>query len=539
MFGFYKSSIENYEDTFITNRKIIQKLIEKKIMEISNFNNYSIPYSMENIIPKIEELSKNPLIMNAISEVLNIESFLDQKEYNIDQNTLYGKDYIIINGVYFTNNPLSNPVLKLKELMKNENNILFSKIGYISTSEFLDLYNDIENNKEKYIKENSLTKLKIEFLFNKFINESLIFKANSLKLFLNKGVLKSVYNIGTTSIEKDIMTMTIKEYDLFSNYIQSFFNDGSFFMVNNSQNIKMKIFINSSNELNKTSKILDIKIYNMSDSFFNLNDLNLSIFDRKDFERKLELPYGLLVLSSKNCLKDLIYSTLKNQYLKKDYKNIYSIEKSIEKNLKDIIQIELKDNDIKKIEYENNNILAFDNINSSEDFDFILNNAANGKFVILGINSNNSTEAFSKIYKLTKDVKMLSDNLLGILHVDQIKEVCKNCSSEIELIKHPIYQDLSVFDKSPKMNDLVRIENKKGCDQCLQGFLDNLEVFEYLSNDNILQDIFMSEFNLRELRIEKNSESWENIYESASVLLKEGKITPNSIINSLGRPKKL
>ena len=89
------------------------------------------------------------------------------------------------------------------------------------------------------------------------------------------------------------------------------------------------------------------------------------------------------------------------------------------------------------------------------------------------------------------------------------------------------------------MNQLVKVENKEGCTNCLNGYKGMMDIVEYLNNDEVLKDNILSSYNLKNLRIEKTSNSWENIFEASAKLLSDGSTTANAIVAALGRPRKL
>jgi type II secretory ATPase GspE/PulE/Tfp pilus assembly ATPase PilB-like protein len=88
------------------------------------------------------------------------------------------------------------------------------------------------------------------------------------------------------------------------------------------------------------------------------------------------------------------------------------------------------------------------------------------------------------------------------------------------------------------MTQLVKRESVLGCESCYKGYVGLVEVGEYLHNDHILRSSILNGLDLMNLKIEKNSDSWHNIFENSLYLLELQEITTNSIIKNLGYPKK-
>ena len=540
MFNFYKSKNENFEEVFEMNNKITNHLIKNKILSISEIDKYKLPYSMEEIIPRIENMAGDArLITDVISNVLDIESFLSINKENINENTLIGRDYVVVDSIYFTTNPLSNYIEKLKENIQkyNEEEILIAKIGYISTHEFEKVITKSKNNLMKDKKDIYLSNLKIELIFAQILTDGMKKDAKNIRINMRDGYLFASYNIENQLIEFKNIRCSISEYAKLTGYIISIFNKKPIFEEQNNKMFKLSLVVNNSTERDNTIKILNIKLSNQYKENLSISDLKLPIFDKKIFENKIMLPTGLLIVSSKTNLKESYYSAIEQQLKIKPDKKVYSIERYIEKIISNTIQLEYVD-EIKNLDTSDYSIVAFDNIETKEDMDYIIKLVNKGTFVILGVEANNSIEAFSFIQKIVNNKEIFSDNLLGFLHLDKVPKICQFCAKKISFINSNNYQDFSMLDNSPKMNDIIKIENVRGCDNCTKGYSGFDNVYEYLDNDAILKDNILNSFNIRSLRIEKTSTSWKNIYETSARLISGGITSPNGVINSIGIPKK-
>tara|TARA_Y100001960_G_scaffold333998_2_gene443310 strand:- start:3330 stop:4958 length:1629 start_codon:yes stop_codon:yes gene_type:complete len=542
MFDFYKDKSEKYEDVFILNNKIIKALIKKNLIKMSDLDNYTLPSSKEDIINKIEKLSGSAkLLTDVISKVLNIESYLKANKQNIYINNVIGEDYIVFDNTYFTTNPLSNHIEKLKKNLNKYKNdeILFNKIGYISEKEFEAIKQEIKTEKES--KENTFSHLLIESLFIESINKAMDNDASNLRFYYKGQRINALQTINSLSFEKKLNEADISIYNKFSSYIIDLFNDKPIIKEHSNGKYKLQLNTGIANESEEDVKIIDIKISNLNKTVPNVVEkVKLDLKEERNLKKSLDTAFGLFILSSKTNRKESVYSIAQREQENHNNARILLIENDIEREFANITQMTKYQNanEWSKLDFENYNIVIFENVITKEDFDFVLNLATNGKKVIAGMTSNNSIEAFSKIHSLVDNKEILSDNLLGIFHTEKINKVCQNCSNSDKLFKDPNYQDLSMLEYLPKMTKLIKRESNLGCENCYKGYVGLIEVGEYLHNDHILRSSILNGLDLMNLKIEKNSDSWHNIFENSLYLLESQEITTNSIIKNLGYPKK-
>lgn len=542
MFDFYKDKSEKYEDVFILNNKIIKALIKKNLIKMSDLDNYTLPSSKEDIINKIEKLSGSAkLLTDVISKVLNIESYLKADKQNIYINNVIGEDYIVFDNTYFTTNPLSNHIEKLKKNLNKYKNdeILFNKIGYISEKEFEAIKQEIKTEKES--KENTFSHLLIESLFIESINKAMDHDASNLRFYYKDQRINALQTINSLSFEKKLNEADISVYNKFSSYIIDLFNDKPIIKEHSNGKYKLQLNTGIANESEEDVKIIDIKISNLNKNVPNIVEkVKLDLKEERNLKKSLDTAFGLFILSSKTNRKESVYSIAQREQENHNNARILLIENDIEREFSNITQMTKYQNanEWSKLDFENYNIVIFENVITKEDFDFVLNLATNGKKVIAGMTSNNSIEAFSKIHSLVDNKEILSDNLLGIFHTEKINKVCQNCSNSDKLFKDPNYQDLSMLEYLPKMTKLIKRESNLGCESCYKGYIGLIEVGEYLHNDHILRSSILNGLDFLNLKIEKSSDSWHNIFENSLYLLETQEITTNSIIKNLGYPKK-
>lgn len=543
MFNFYKGKDESFELVFKLNNKITKGLIKNKILKMSDLEYYSMPSSLEEIIPLAEKMTGDAkLITDVIAELLKVESFLKISKKDFAKDYLLGEDFVIVKNTYFTTNPLSNYIIKLKKnlLKYNPDEVLFQKIGYISSSDFEILKQELSKNKA-IVDNKKISNLKVESLFIDMLFSAYKKKAESFKLLYKENVVKIQYIVENQLYEEDLIHASIESYMKMIDYLKTFFVNDVVIKEIAGKQLKLTSKIGKTTEQFQNIETININIFDLNEKVKDFQDLfYLPINDEKSLAQDLKNPYGLMVLSSKRNRKESLYSLVKNQKNLNPFAKIYFLEKEIEKDFKDVEQFKYNSkNDWKDLDVDSYSIIFIDEVNSKEDCNFIYSLIAKGKKVFVGVDAPSTIEAFSKLYKWSESREVLVDNLISIIQTETINKVCKLCSNKIPFLKDENFQSFQMIENAPKMNSLIRIENTKGCESCYKGFKGVAVVAEYLKNDLILKDALLNGFKFDNLKIEKNSASWMNVFENSMHLLENGEVSSNSIILNLGYPRKL
>lgn len=543
MFNFYKSEDESFEAVFKLNNKITKGLIKNKILKLSDLDNYSVPSSMEDIIPFAERMTGGAkLITDIISEILEIESFLKINKKDFADDYLLGEDFIIVKGIYFTTNPLSNYISKLKVNLKKykEDEVLFSKIGYIASPDFEILEKELSK-RTSFLSNQKLSNLKIEALFTDILFTSQKKNADSFKIIYKESKVFVQYVIEKQLYEEKLINTSIENHSKMIDYLKTFFVRNFIVKEVNGEKLKLTMKVGKTTEESQTVETLNINIYSLNkDVPIFTESFKLPLEDEKGLKQDLSNPYGLTVLSSKRNRKDMLYSLAKEQKRFNPLSKIYFIEKEIEKDFKDIEQFKYSTKEeCLSLDFDSYSVVFLDEVDSKKDCEFVYSLISKGKKVFVGVDSPSTIEAFSKLYKWTENKEVLVDNLLSIIQVETLNKVCPFCSSQIQFVKDRNFGEFQQLETAPKMNAFVTIENIKGCESCYQGYKGIQHVAEYLKNDKILKDALLNGFKFDGLKIEKNSSSWFNIFENSSYLIENGSVSTNSIVYNLGYPKKL
>lgn len=529
---FYQKDFD-YKSVYETFNNIINRLEDKKVnFSIEKVSQFNTPTFASEIIPVLKDLYlNNSLLEDAISEELNLKSFSSHTILDLE-NSIIEDNYAIIDNLIFYINPLSVESSEVKDSLKSysKNEVLFSDFGFI----FEDQLKDLKNKKNTIEKDKKfdLNELSFEKIFQDLIKNSILKNADKFKIYLNQNEVKVQFFVnGLYLKDKEYTILTINNFKRFIDLIKNKYEDKKY--INWKYNTTYyKINCDFTEENN-----IYFEVYNLNKTVNDINNLYLNDKDFNLFIKSLESPSGVIIISGNidSGKRSLMYSTLKylNEYRNGD--NFISFENKIKNNLNYITQIE--SNYVEK-DLGNFSVVAIDNNESNKSIENCFNLAAKGRLVIMVVESSSIINTLNIINDGISNKELIIENLLSILHIGLFNKLCDSCSYHIPYNKTKKFHSFISLENSPGISDLIKEENVNGCVDCNYGFNGRLQLCELLDNDIILKDLFLKEFNINNFKTEKRSKSWNSIYESSMLLLKENKISLNSIIKSIGYYKK-
>lgn len=533
MIEFYRKNFD-YLDTYNKFMSVIEYLSNNNSpLEIEKLDDFTSPSDLNEIVPLLHNLYKNHYaISEAVAVNFNLKNFTNHKLDNIE-DIIISKNYLIHDRVIFFTNPLSieaqNILFSIQDYDKHE--ILFDNIGIIIEEQLKEVSHKI--NKIISNKKVDLGGLSMEKIFNDLIKHSIIMKSSKLKIFVENNLVKAnLFVDGYYLKNKEIILTELNNFNNFKSNLKALFkNDvldwkyySSFY----------KILYNVESDENN----IYLEIHNLSEQIRDIKEISLKDKDLQILLNSMKSPSGVVIVSgnSDSGKRSVLYSLLNYVKTIKHGVNIVTFEKEKKNNVLEITQIETDYMSSEKA--SSYSIVGVDNKSTVENMKDIFNMASRGKFVIAVVESSSIFNTLNHLYDSVDNKEMITENLLSILHVGLLNKVCKSCSYESQFNKQKEYHFFVSIENCPKLTDIVKEENKEGCDDCNYGFLERVQVCELLENDAVMKDLFLKNYNINNYKIEKRSKSWNSIFENSMGLLANGKISLNSIIKSIGYFKK-
>lgn len=552
MFEFYRNNL-TYKTSCDIYQRIIHEIgkrngeVENEVSDISLeiIGNLSTPTHLEEVIPKLREIYKHiPNFNDIVADVLNIKSFSKMKIDSLD-NVIFLKNAVILNDILFLENPLST--VSQKVMMEKNNyapkDLLFAEIGIIDEDSLNYIKTLIDSNiRNQKSTENDLYFQKKLLNIKRWAIQN---NASLIKIYPDDKTIKCSLMIDGAYYDKFIQDIATKSnYNFFISNIKKIFGENKkmTFKYNNSY-YKAVLKMSSSSDFFNDNEVLYISINEYSELDFKLDEMNLNDKDKDILHMHLKSPSGVIVISGNKASgkKTSLLAMLKTISSIKNNIDIISVESFLTKKVNGIDQIETNDEKSKSAYLKDKKIDLLDSPYSiiglsdvcEQEIGRAFSMAQQGKLVILSINSSSIFNTLNILMRSVPDKSKIVENLLCLLHVGLIRKVCKSCSTEKEFstIKEaPFFLSL---DQVPVTTEKVKINNIKGCHECNEGYIGRIYVAELIDNDKIARESIVNN-DLDRLRLEKRSSNWRSVYESSMELLKDKKVTLDSIIESIG-----
>lgn len=228
-----------------------------------------------------------------------------------------------------------------------------------------------------------------------------------------------------------------------------------------------------------------LRILDRENVFLYFNKLGFPKNCLKHFERTINQPYGMLLVTGPtgSGKTTTLYSAL-NQ-LNSSEKKIVTIEDPIEYQLKGVNQIHVKPqigltfaNGLRSIVRQDPDIIMVGEIRDAETADIAIQAALTGHMVFSTVHTNDAAGAISRLSDMGIENYLMASALLGVLAQRLIRKICPHCKELIKLSN----QTLDKF--GPEFEHILQSHETfegKGCENCNQtGYRGRIGIYELL-----------------------------------------------------------
>lgn len=490
-------NIEDYllEKDLITEEKLIKIYSKRFNLEFINLEEYALAPHLSQYIPekmareniviplqisqdnKLEVAVNNPYNLEVIENIKSLSQkkvkvFLATKE-NIKEG---------ITKIYF------NEDNQQKELFDDLNS-LREKINNVEKEEDL---REIGNNAAPVIK-----------LANMILIQAINTNASDIHIEPQKNKVKIRYRIDGILHEHMNIPKYIQESLISRMKIISDLNitenrkpqDGRVNVKLNDMEVDLRVSVIPSIYGEK----IVIRLLNKNNNILSLNNLGYDDYNLNRFKKMINRPYGIILVSGPtgSGKTTSLFGAL--QEFDSVTKNIITVENPVEYKLKNLTQIEIK-NDSKKMSYssvlqsilrQDPDIIMIGEIRNAETAQIAVRAALTGHLVLSTIHTNDSIGAIFRLIDMGIPPYLIASSLNGVVSQRLARKLCPHCLEEVSLKRS---EEFLINEK-----EKFKMYEGTGCKACTNtGYHGRTPIVETLIVNEELQELIIKQSSKKE-----------------------------------------
>jgi type IV pilus assembly protein PilB len=487
------NNIEDYllEKNIITEKKLIEIYSKRFNIDFVNLEEYALAPHLSQYVPekiareklviplqinnnnKLEVAVNNPYNLEVIENIKSISQKKVKVYLTTKANIKHG-----ISKIYFNNDN------QQKELFDDLNS-LREQINNVEKEEDL---REIGNNAAPVIK-----------LANVILIQAINNNASDIHIEPQKNKVKIRYRIDGIlhehmNIPKYIQESLISRIKIISNLNITENRkpqDGRVNVKLNDMSIDLRVSIIPSIYGEK----IVIRLLNKNDSILELNQLGYYNYNLKRFKKMINRPYGIILVSGPtgSGKTTSLFGAL--QEFDSTTKNIITVENPVEYKLKNLTQIEIK-NDSKHLSYksvlqsilrQDPDIIMIGEIRNLETAQIAIRAALTGHLVLSTIHTNDAIGAIFRLIDMGIPPYLIASSLNGVISQRLARKICPYCKKEVSPRKQ---NDFKLTEKKD-----FPIYQGNGCPSCNNtGYKGRIPIVESLIiNEDIQESIIKQE----------------------------------------------
>ncbi|MCR1975912.1 GspE/PulE family protein [Clostridium sporogenes] len=270
---------------------------------------------------------------------------------------------------------------------------------------------------------------------------------------------------------------------------------------------------------------LVIRILYKNEKISDLNSLGFLKEDRKNIEKMLKKPNGLILVTGPtgSGKSTTLYSIL--QYINNKEKNIITIEEPVEYTIEGINQVNVdykRDltflKGLKSILRQDPDIIMVGEIRDEETAKVAIRSSITGHLVLSTLHTNGALESIVRLLDMNIEAYILSDALRGIISQRLVRKICPHCKES--------YRPSKEEKEFMNIKEDFLLYRGRGCHKCNNtGYLGRSIIYEYINIDeekkNLIKNIVKD--NNEKILLENN------LKENINKALKQGRTSFSEI----------
>lgn len=273
-----------------------------------------------------------------------------------------------------------------------------------------------------------------------------------------------------------------------------------------------------------------IRILYKTNSLMSINNLILNTAQRKQIEKILRNPYGIILITGPTGSgKSTTLCAILN-YLNSREKNIVTIEDPIEYAIEGINQMNVNtkagltfSTGLRSILRQDPDIIMIGEIRDKETAKIAIKAAITGHLVLSTLHTNDSASAILRLMDMDVPSYLISDSIVAIIAQRLIRNICPKCKVEYD----PDERERKILD----IQSGTKLYKGIGCKECGgSGYKGRRAVFEIMEINITHRELIRKKSSSKEIMNFNKKCGMQTLYSNLKELVKAGITTFDEIM---------
>ncbi len=225
-----------------------------------------------------------------------------------------------------------------------------------------------------------------------------------------------------------------------------------------------------------------LRLLDRSRSLLRLAELGFSDSTRREFERALHSPFGMVVVSGPtgSGKTTTLYAGLNE--LDRVERNITTIEDPVEYTFDNVNQIQINKqagttfaSGLRAILRQDPDVILVGEIRDRETAEIAVQSALTGHLVLTSLHATDAVGALHRLLEMGIEPFLVASSVIGVLGQRLVRLICRQCAH----VYQPSLAELAYYREAGGKGEDFR--RGGGCPACVQtGFYERIGVFEFL-----------------------------------------------------------